>query len=357
VGRNLLRLTALVPFVLLVALPPLSAAAPPGAGLRPADLRPAGLDDGIHDLTAQIVPQVQKLGKKRVAVVDFAQLDGQVSDLGRYLAEELSTGLVLADPSLHVVDRQHLARIIAEQKLSVSGVTEPGNAQRLGQLAGAEVLVTGSIIGLDDRVRITAKLLSAATAQIVGAAQTTVPDDGDIRTLAPNLVRGQTPGGPPHAAPPALPAGPGGATLADVPAVAGEPDLYDFSYVTKAMSVGGRTLRGGLVVFPSNGHANVTYDLGGRFDSFAAAIGVPDAAPASVRIVFRAFLDGQVAFPGRALRAGDAPVPVTIAVTGARMLLLDVEADGVPPAGDLGPAGERTVVSALWGEPRLTSGR
>lgn len=341
--QKLLRLAVLVPFALLAALPPSLAAAPAA---------PTGLDEGIQDLTTQIVPQVQKLGKKRIAVVDFAQLDGQVSDLGRYLAEELSGGLIQADASLRVVDRQHLARIIAEQKLSVVGVTEPGSVQKLGQLAGADVLVTGSIVGLEDRVRITAKLLSTATAQIIGAAQTTVPDDGDVRTLAPNLSHGPVASAPSRVTPsPARPApGRGKGALADVPVVSGEPDLFDFAYVTKPVTVGGMVVKGGLVVFPSNGHANVTYDLGARYDKFVATIGVPDTTPPSVRVVFRAFVDGQVAFPGRAVRAGDPPVPVTISVTGARTLLLDVEAEGVP-------AGGQTVVSALWGEPRLLSSR
>jgi len=334
----MLRLAVLMPFVVLAVLPPRLAAAP------------AGLDEGIQDLTRQIVPQVQKLGKKRIAVVDFAQLDGQVSDLGRYLAEALSAGLVLADGSLRVVDRQHLARIIAEQKLSVVGVTEPGSVQKLGQLAGANVLVTGSIVGLDDRVRITAKLLSTTTAEIIGAAQTTVPDDGDIRTLAPNLPHAPVTSVPSRVAPSpaALARRPG--TLADLPVVSAEPDLYDFSYVSKPVTVGSRVVKGGLVVFPSNGHANVTYDLGAKYDAFVASIGVPDTTPASVRVVFRAFVDGRVAFPGRAVRAGDPPVPVTIAVAGKRTLLLDVEADGVP-------AGTQTVVSALWGEPHLVSSR
>jgi TolB-like protein len=338
VRQKLLKLAVLVPFALLAVAPPGLAAAP------------AGLDEGIQDLTRQIVPAVQKLGKKRVAVVDFAQLDGQVADLGRYLAEELSARLVLADASLHVVDRQHLARIIAEQKLSVVGVTEPGTVQKLGQLAGADVLVTGSITGLDDRVRITAKLVSTTTAQIVGAAQTTVPDDGDVRTLAPNLPHGPQASAPSRVPPSAVPPVPGRGkgTLADLVVVSGEPDLYDFAYVSKPVTVGTMVVRGGLVVFPSNGHANVTYDLGGRYDSFVATIGVPDTTPASVRVVFRAFVDGQVAFPGRAVRAGDPPVPVTIPLKGARTLLLDVEANGVP-------AGSQTVVSALWGEPRLLS--
>lgn len=339
VRQKLVRLAVLVPFALLAALPPTFAAAP------------GGLDDGIQDLTRQIVPQVQKLGKKRIAVVDFAQLDGQVTDLGRYLAEELSGSLVLADASLHVIDRQHLARIIAEQKLSAVGVTEPGNAQKIGQLAGADVLVAGSIVGLGDRVRITAKLLSASTAQIVGAAQTTVPDDGDVSVLAPNLSRGPEASAPSRVTPSPLPPAAGRlrGALADVPVMSGEPDLYDFAYVTKPVTVGSTVVNGGLLVFPSNGHANVTYDLAGRYSAFVATIGVPDTTPPSVRVVFRAFVDGQVVFPGRAVRAGDPPVPVTIGVKGAHALLLDVEADGVPASG-------QAVVSALWGEPRLVGG-
>jgi len=94
----------------------------------------------------------------------------------------------------------------------------------------------------------------------------------------------------------------------------------------------------------------VTYDLGGKYDRFTALIGVPDATPANVRMVFRVFVDGQVALPGRALGPGDPPVPVTVNVRGAKTLLLDVEADGVPATG-------QTVVSALWGEPRLLTGR
>ena len=338
--QQALRLAVLVPFVLFGVLPPAFAAAP------------AGLDDGIQDLTRQIVPQVQKLGKKRVAVVDFASLDGQVFELGRYLAEELSAGLVLADSSLQVVDRQHLARIIGEQKLSAVGVTEPGNVQKIGQLAGADVLVTGSIVGLDDRVRITAKLLSATTAQIVGAAETTVPDDGDVRTLAPNLPHGTVASAPTRITPGPVPAAPGRGrgALADLRVVSGEPDLYDFAYVSKPVTVGTAVVKGGLMVFPSNGHANVTYDLGGRYDQFVATIGVPDGTPSSVRVVFRAFVDGQVALPARVVRAGDPPVPIRVTVTDAHTLLLDVEADGSPEGG-------QAVVSALWGEPRLLSSR
>ena len=153
----------------------------PSPRARAAD----SLDAGIQELAQQIVPQVQKLGRKRLAVIDFGSLDGHVNDLGRFVAEELSAALVLSGGDLRVLDRQDLSKIIEEQKLSVVGVTQPGAVQKLGQLAGADVLVTGSTVNLGDSVRITAKVLSTATADIVGAAQkTTVPfDDAVARML------------------------------------------------------------------------------------------------------------------------------------------------------------------------------
>src|SRR3990172_273574 len=83
------------------------------------------LDEGIRELAKGIVPHARKLGQKRIAVVDFADLNGRVTVLGRFIAEELSASLVLAGAGIRVLDRQHLARIIQEQKLAIYGVTDP----------------------------------------------------------------------------------------------------------------------------------------------------------------------------------------------------------------------------------------
>lgn len=146
-------------------------------------LAASSLDDGVKRLSSAITPQVRKLGGKRVAVVDFSDLQGRVTELGRFVAEELSASLALAGGGIRVVDRQHLARIIQEQKLAIYGVTDPRAVKRLGQLAGADVLVVGSVTDLGDQVRITAKILSAATADIVGAGQTSVPKDSVVERL------------------------------------------------------------------------------------------------------------------------------------------------------------------------------
>lgn len=176
--RRTRRLGALaIPLALVLGISSLSYAA-------------SSLDEGIKELVRAIVPQVQKLGKKRIAVVDFTDLQGRVMTVGRFVADELSALLVLAGGGIRVVDRQHLARIIQEQKLAIYGVTDPQAVKRLGQLAGADVLIAGTVTDLGERVRITAKVLSTSTADIVGAAQTTVPKDTTVqRLLAEGTVR------------------------------------------------------------------------------------------------------------------------------------------------------------------------
>ena len=309
----------------------------------PAARASDNLDAGIRELTQQIAAQMQKLGRKRLAVVDFGSLDGRVTDLGRFVAEELSADLVLSGSDLRVLDRQNLSKIIQEQKLSVVGVTQPGAVQKLGQLAGADLLVAGTTVNLGDSVRITAKVLSTATADIVGAAQATVPIDD---TVARMLGDG-TPAAVPLTA--KAPPGVGPSTpLADAHIASFVPDGYRFTYITKPVAVSGRQLGGGLLVFPANGRVQVVYDLAGQFDGFSAVIGVPDSTPPSMRAVFRVYADGTLVYPGRTFRAGDPPAALRVPLRGARAMTLEVEAQGIPDHGT-------GAATALWGEPTLAA--
>ncbi len=43
----------------------------------------------VKQLSAQMAEAIAKSGKKTVAVVDFTDLQGNVTELGRFLAEEL----------------------------------------------------------------------------------------------------------------------------------------------------------------------------------------------------------------------------------------------------------------------------
>lgn len=120
----------------------------------------------IDNLAKTMAKNLQTLGKKKVAVVDFLDCNDNSTIFSRFLAEELSVSLSIVDESLAVYERSNLNSIIKEQKLSTKAVFEPGMAQKIGKLANVDILVTGRYTDLTDRIRITSKMIDTTTGKL-----------------------------------------------------------------------------------------------------------------------------------------------------------------------------------------------
>src|SRR5262245_44888867 len=79
--------------------------------------------------------------RKMVAVVDFVDktVYGQ-GRLGTVASDVLITGL-LEGEQVRVIERQQLSKLLDEQKLQHSGVTDQSSAVDVGKLANADYLV------------------------------------------------------------------------------------------------------------------------------------------------------------------------------------------------------------------------
>jgi TolB-like protein len=130
---------------------------------------------------------IAKAGKKSVAVVDFTDLQGNVTELGRFLAEEFSVALASSGKGFELVDRTHLKTIIKEHKLVDTGIIDPTTAKKLGQVAGVDALITGTITPLDNNIRILVKILDTTTAKVIGASKGNIVKTRAIEEL---LVKG-----------------------------------------------------------------------------------------------------------------------------------------------------------------------
>src|SRR5437867_11284686 len=53
-----------------------------------------GLAQDLKPVSASLAARIQASGRKTVAVIDFTDLQGCTTELGRYLAEEFSVALV-----------------------------------------------------------------------------------------------------------------------------------------------------------------------------------------------------------------------------------------------------------------------
>jgi len=136
-----------------------------------------------------IAEDIAATSKKSVAVADFTDLQGNVTELGRYVAEEMALGLVQAKKGLTVVDRTHLKVLMQENRLDATGVIDPATARKIGQLLGVETLVTGTLTPFADSVRIVAKVLDTTTARIVSAASADMSKNRTIEELLARDIR------------------------------------------------------------------------------------------------------------------------------------------------------------------------
>jgi len=144
-------------------------------------------EEELQGLSLKIARNIERSGKRTVAVVDFTDLQGNVTELGRFIAEELSANLVSLKKGFRVIDRLHLKSIIAEHKLSASWFLEPKAVEKFGKISGVDAIVTGTVTPFGDSVRVSVKVITTDTAEVIAAATGNIAKTKAIEGL---LARG-----------------------------------------------------------------------------------------------------------------------------------------------------------------------
>lgn len=152
-----------------------------------------GLDQRVADLSQQIAKEMTEYQKTTIAVIEFSDLQGNVTDFGRFLAEELITRLYQAK-KFKVIERQLLNKIITEQKLSLTGMVDPTSAKELGKLLGVDAIASGTISDLAQSLRVNARLISTETGEIFAVASVEIFKDESVTKLMAAGVATPTPG-------------------------------------------------------------------------------------------------------------------------------------------------------------------
>lgn len=128
-------------------------------------------EDDNEPTATQIVP---------IAIFPFQERGRDVAELGDQVTDLLFADLV-ADPDLYLVERADLAKILDEQKLNLAGFVDPKSATQIGQLTGAKILLTGSILRVGETQYVVGKVISAETGRVLGAsAKADIREDLDV---------------------------------------------------------------------------------------------------------------------------------------------------------------------------------
>lgn len=114
------------------------------------------------------VQMVQQINSKSIAVAEFTNDTGEprFDYLKKAFAESLMTKLARR-PELSFVERSQLDKAIKEIGFGQTAFADGAKAAQIGKMAGANALVTGSLIKAGDRFEINVRMIDVETAKVL----------------------------------------------------------------------------------------------------------------------------------------------------------------------------------------------
>jgi hypothetical protein len=113
-----------------------------------------------------------------IAILDFKDDPTAPAGTGASVSALLQARLS-NDSESPQVERAELDQILKEQELTLTQAMTPGQAVGLGQITGAEVIISGNVFAVQSRVHIVAKIISSTSGRVLGTS-TTYEKDGAL---------------------------------------------------------------------------------------------------------------------------------------------------------------------------------
>ncbi|MDR1108576.1 MAG: CsgG/HfaB family protein [Spirochaetaceae bacterium] len=103
--------------------------------------------------------------RSKMAIVYVTARDAEISE---FIAGELE--FIMVEKGFILIDRSELDRIRREQAFQMSGEVDDTQAVSIGKIAGANIIITGSVTGTGDLRRLRLRALSTETGQVLAVA-------------------------------------------------------------------------------------------------------------------------------------------------------------------------------------------
>ncbi len=143
------------------------------------------LDHGLGALVQDLAKSLPDGPRLVVAVASLRDIDQHVSPVGRYLAMKLPHYLLKSD-RFRVVVRGDLDTLLDTMMEEQKDIYDPKTVAQLGRLIGADVLLLGRVLDLNDTLRLHIWLIDTERRIRLASAAVTVQFDGRLRMLSGN---------------------------------------------------------------------------------------------------------------------------------------------------------------------------
>ena len=135
------------------------------------------LDQAVREAADRIDERIEAGSK--IALLNFTSSSDQFS---AYVLDELTANLVDSG-KLTIIDRQEIDLIRGEMNFQMSGEVSDDSMQALGQLLGAQSIVSGSLTSIGSEYRIVIRVLNVQTAAVAVQYRADIANDSRVQAL------------------------------------------------------------------------------------------------------------------------------------------------------------------------------
>lgn len=144
------------------------------------------LDQELKKLADQLAPKLLKQANKRVAVINFTNLENQPTALGKALAEMFT--IELTNTEIILINRAQFNKLIEENKMMADGYLDEKEVVKLGQLKKVDIIVTGTATPLDKTVMLTLQATDIMQGTVIGGVKGNISRTNAIENLMRDTV-------------------------------------------------------------------------------------------------------------------------------------------------------------------------
>ncbi|MDD5067350.1 MAG: FlgO family outer membrane protein [bacterium] len=125
-------------------------------------------EDASLLIARMVIRNQEKLPNRSLAVIEFSHINGNPVPEGRLLAERIITRLAQYK-EIKVVERNKVNKVLEEQNLSLSGLTDSAIMKKIGKILNVDALLTGTLAPVDGYTEINARMIHTETALVLCA--------------------------------------------------------------------------------------------------------------------------------------------------------------------------------------------
>lgn len=145
--------------------------------------KPGTFDTSLQELTDALAAKLNNYTSSnpssKIAVWDLTDLNGGVSPIGQYIAEDVSINL---SEKFHVANRNLLSTLIKENKLMSEGFINQATLAQVKKLSNANILIAGTISVLRQNIKVTLQALDD-NGNVLAATKGDVYRNDDVNEL------------------------------------------------------------------------------------------------------------------------------------------------------------------------------